>query len=372
MQIKFLLLSRIILSATLIIGEFFFVNSALAGPAPCTVEYLISEINDANSTPLTTDTIDLSPGCTYILKNIDNSIAGSNGLPVISSPIIINGHNATILRYPSAERFRLFYVAPVGNLSINDLTLTGGYSYNPAAPNDIPTNSGGAIRNDGQLAVSRSTIRRNSGREGGGIFSINDMVIKYVTIDANDDYRGLPGGAGIRNEGNAAIANTTISRNGFFPTNDTADGIFNAQGGYLEMVNSTVSGNAGCGIDNEGDLVLNHVTDALNGACAVASGGDLYTSNSIFTGGCDGTVHPTFPNVTTHASCGGPVVPLFAMHLGPLANNGGLTQTHALQPGSVAIDIVDRLCLPTDQRDVSRPQGPKCDAGAYEYVAPPP
>ena len=57
--------------------------------------------------------------------------------------------------------------------------------------------------------------------------------------------------------------------------------------------------------------------------------------------------------------------------LGPLANNGGPTQTQALGAGSPAIDAVISGCPPpaTDQRGVSRPQGAACDIGAFE--APP-
>ena len=55
--------------------------------------------------------------------------------------------------------------------------------------------------------------------------------------------------------------------------------------------------------------------------------------------------------------------------LGPLADNGGPTQTRALSPGSPAIDLF--ACIPTvDQRGVARPTGSKCDAGAYEFAAP--
>ena len=61
------------------------------------------------------------------------------------------------------------------------------------------------------------------------------------------------------------------------------------------------------------------------------------------------------------------------LNLGPLANNGGPTQTHALLSGSVAIDAVsdctdtDNNPLTTDQRGVLRPQGSACDVGAYEF-----
>jgi hypothetical protein len=60
--------------------------------------------------------------------------------------------------------------------------------------------------------------------------------------------------------------------------------------------------------------------------------------------------------------------------LGPLANNGGPTQTHALLTGSVALDSASpappgsggNSCERTDQRGVLRPQNGRCDMGAYE------
>ncbi len=375
MQINISFLARIILSIILI-GVICLPGCTLPGPDPCTVEYLISKINEANSTPVTTDTIDLPAGCIYTLTEVDNKTNGNNGLPAITSPIIINGRHSTIRRDPATlEDFRLFYVSFFiqADLTLTELTLSGGYSYNPDLPNNVPSNSGGAIYNSGHLSVFKSTIRENFGREGGGIYNANTMTLSDVTIDSNQDYFGLPGGAGIYNEGVATITNTTISHNGFNPA-QPADGIFN--NGDLEMTNSTVSHNAGCGIDNEGELVLNHVTIAFNEGCAIASAGDLYTSNSIFaqpagTGGCSNIIHPVFPNLDMDGTCGGLTVPIAALELDPLADNGGATQTHALRAGSVAIDMVVRECLPTDQRSVSRPQGAKCDVGAYEYVVPP-
>ena len=56
--------------------------------------------------------------------------------------------------------------------------------------------------------------------------------------------------------------------------------------------------------------------------------------------------------------------------VGPLANNGGATQTHALLPGSPAINAgTNSGCPSTDQRGVARPIGAKCDIGAYEAPA---
>jgi hypothetical protein len=62
--------------------------------------------------------------------------------------------------------------------------------------------------------------------------------------------------------------------------------------------------------------------------------------------------------------------------LGPLQNNGGPTKTHALLPGSPAIDAGnDAVCAADpvnglDQRGVARPQGASCDIGAYEAIVP--
>jgi hypothetical protein len=55
--------------------------------------------------------------------------------------------------------------------------------------------------------------------------------------------------------------------------------------------------------------------------------------------------------------------------LAALANNGGPTQTMALQPGSAAIDTADPAkCPGNDQRGVTRPQGSACDIGAFEVA----
>jgi len=54
--------------------------------------------------------------------------------------------------------------------------------------------------------------------------------------------------------------------------------------------------------------------------------------------------------------------------LGPLQNNGGQTQTHALLTGSPAIDAgTNTGCPTTDQRGIARPQGATCDIGAFEF-----
>jgi hypothetical protein len=76
-------------------------------------------------------------------------------------------------------------------------------------------------------------------------------------------------------------------------------------------------------------------------------------------------------NVMTDGSCNptpeDQVVAAGAAGLGPLADNGGPTLTHALDAASPAIDAADDAqCPAVDQRGVTRPQGASCDAGSYE------
>ena len=56
------------------------------------------------------------------------------------------------------------------------------------------------------------------------------------------------------------------------------------------------------------------------------------------------------------------------LKLGPLQDNGGPTMTHALLPGSVAIDVIpaDMCEVDEDQRGEPRPGGTMCDVGAFE------
>lgn len=62
--------------------------------------------------------------------------------------------------------------------------------------------------------------------------------------------------------------------------------------------------------------------------------------------------------------------------LGPLADNGGPTKTHALQLPSPAINAVPQGAngcatdITTDQRGIKRPQGGKCEIGSFEDESP--
>jgi hypothetical protein len=351
----------------------------------CSVDDLIQRINEANSTPATVDTLELSAGCFYGLDVTNNKLDGANGLPIINSSIIIIGHGATIARNPgNPDHFRIFYIAGMGDLTLNDLTLTGGYSFNPEDPANFFSNSGGAIYNRGELVIERSRIERNfasNNGEGGAILNIGTLEISNSTFDGNEGGRGQ-GGAFLSNWGEATITGSTVSRNGLL---EDQDAIWTQ--GTLSMTNSTISGNGGSGINNDfGDVHLNYVTIAYNPRFGMSgSSGHWYVTNSLLAFNGRGACTPTLPlsspsssNIMdTDGTCGGLTVPEADVRLSPLGNYGGLTETHALGVGSAAIDVVAPQsgvythlvpgCIPTDQRGEPRPYGSGCDLGAYEY-----
>ncbi len=81
------------------------------------------------------------------------------------------------------------------------------------------------------------------------------------------------------------------------------------------------------------------------------------------------------PDTCSFTATGDKIVPPSSVGLGPLANNGGPTETRALLAGSPAIDggnpggCTDPSGAPltTDQRGEPRPAGAHCDIGAFEF-----
>jgi hypothetical protein len=365
-------------------------------PVLCTVPDLIHRINDANATPATLDTLNLSADCTYQLAYAVDYTEGDSGLPAITSPIILNGHGTTISRNPvDPDRFRLFFIAGPGDLTLNDLTLTGGYSFNHDDPDNSMSNSGGAIFNRGKVTINRSRIvmnfANNSG-EGGAILNIGTLEVSDSTFDGNEDgINTIMGGAALANWGDATITGSAFTRNGHLADQDA---IWTQ--GSLSMTNSTISDSGWGGIDNEfGDTHLNYVTIAYSHRTGMSGvSGHVYMTNSLlaFNGlsNCSPGLplfNPSESNIMdTDGTCGGITVTEADLQLAPLGDYGGLTETHALGAGSAAIDRVapfsevlthvDPGCIPIDQRGAHRPAGPGCDLGAYEFngdeVAPAP
>ena len=200
------------------------------------------------------------------------------------------------------------------------------------------------------------------------------------------------GGAIYNTQSSPTLVNVTFSGNklvGASGGSPKGGAMFNTVNSSPTLVNVTFSGNSAAGISEGGALyneagsnpVLNGVTFSGNTA---HFGGALYSQtgtapaiyNTVFWGDSSeiGLINSTPTIVDSLIQTGCPVgasctnVIAGNPSLGPLQNNGGLTNTMALGPNSAALDAGghNSTCPGTDQRNVARPQGVYCDMGAYE------
>jgi CSLREA domain-containing protein len=224
-------------------------------------------------------------------------------------------------------------------------TLTGGQG-------GISVNGSGLTITD--LTVSGNTGQGNNTAAGLAVLGGSGNVVERATLSGNT-------GGGLRVEGDVTVRNVTVSGN-------TGDGVNSTESQPPpNLINVTIASNGGAGIhtfsNSFGPMQVKSTLVANNsgGNCVTPAGRPLGSQGSNLSS--DTTCAASFSQAGDQNN----VNPL----LGPLANNGGLTQTHALLAGSPAIDGVVSGCPPpaTDQRGVSRPQGARCDVGAYE--APP-
>ena len=339
---------------------------------------------------------------------------GLGQLPTVTSPLTVNGRGAanTVIRAhasPNTATARVFQIAFGGNLTLNLLTVRNGRCNGACAGT---TNNGGGIYNAGTLSVTNSIINGNSASGlGGGIYSIATLSITNSSLSGNsaDSGGGISSsgsltvvtstfsantvsglGGGIYNLGTLTVSHSTFSSNS---ANNSGGGIFHSFSSTTANVrNSTFAGNTagifGGGIHStdQVNLIVTNSTLSTNSANGFgASGGGIYRAsgagsvtlrNTIVTnspagGNCSPGITNGGNNMDSGPTCGwasnngsrSNTLP----RLGPLANNGGPTLTLALLPGSPAIDAGNpATCTASDQRGVARPQGDRCDMGAYE------
>jgi len=365
-----------------------FVLSGCGPPAPCTTDFLVWSINNANGNGPGTDTINLDPGCVYQLGVVDNTIDGNNGLPSITSSIVINGNGATVRRSTGAQKsaIRLFHISQGGELVLNDIRLYDGLGMEPPDVSILLRNSGGAIFNNGVLTVNNSDLDYNRAtQKGGGIYNAGTMTVNATTFQNNGvNILNAPGesGGAIYNIGIATIVDSTFVGN---IASQSAGAIANSYGGMMTITNSTISANSttlsgiasGAAIMNSGNLHISYTTITSNAGTtsgAVWSATDtIEIVNSIIAtnlpSNCSypATSPTSGPNLDNDGSCDNFTI-TDDPQLGPLASNGGPTQTHHIAPSSPAKNAAAGSCPATDQRGEPRPHGSACDLGSYELT----
>ncbi|HEX9005557.1 MAG TPA: putative Ig domain-containing protein, partial [Blastocatellia bacterium] len=348
------------------------------------------------------------PGCSPFTINfsVTGTITLTNGQLLVTHPnLTVNGPGASQLTVSGNNASRIFEINSAATASISELTITNGNGVGLTASGDgggiyskgkltltgcvvtgntttgVTIHEGGGINNAGTqlLTLTNCTISNNTANFGGaGVISVGNLVMTGCTVANNTNtYTSDSGrGGGIETYATTTITNSTISNNHIDNgTGDNAGGIWNCCG-PLTIINSTITGNSAAGnsgAPSAGGLlqdsccggsvtVLNSIIAGNTGTSgAVADAGGTFISNGYNLIG-DGTGSTGFTG--TGDQVGTTATPINAF-LSVLGNFGGLTQTHALLPGSPAINAGTSTSAPTtDQRGISRFGA--TDIGAFE------
>jgi len=261
-------------------------------------------------------TITLTGGELLIDKNL--TIQGPTGA------LTISGNNAS----------RIFNVSAGVNFTFSNLTISGGQA---------GSGSGGGISNLGNLTILNSTLTGNSATSNGGAILTEGGVVRIInsTISGNNAGSGVGGGLFNGGTSQTTITNSTITNNN--------EGIRHLSSSPLLLNNTIVARNPECGSCDQVDVFVDTM-EVPTATIDPASSNNLIGVNTGVIGISNGV------NGNQIGSAGAPVNPL----LGPLANNGGPTFTHALNNFSPAVDAgnnalaVDQnsAALTTDQRGV--------------------
>jgi beta-glucanase (GH16 family) len=316
-------------------------------------------------------TISFAPG----LAN--GTISLSSGELTLTKPVTIDGAAAPGLAISGNDTVRPIVVNPTINVTIKNLTITHGFGWqlaggilnngnltldhvqvlnnrveadssdwwmggagiyngdgssltlvNSTVANNHAnggTNGGGIYAMFNSLVIlDRSTVSGNSANVGGGLRTLGDLDIVNSTISDNSAY-GWHGGALFHTNGIVDIRNSTIANNRGpdWAPSTIFIGSFDAAVPKLILTNTIISGNQW------------YACDHWTGSSVVISGGHNLVQ--------DGTCNPVASDLI-----------LGDAGLGLLSDNGGPTWTHALLPGSPALDAADdAVCPATDQRGVT-------------------
>jgi predicted outer membrane repeat protein len=199
---------------------------------------------------------------------------------------------------------------------------------------------GGALRvGNGPVSIKNVLFHDNhADQQGGALWTgeVANLNITNVTMSGNSAELG--GGLMIASSGGGTITNATIAYN---TASGHGGGIYGGSG--ITLRNTIVAHNTA---GNPWNINHNCGTTYSNG------GGNVQYPARI----SDGNDH----NCVDGAKMQDPI-------LLPLGDNGGGMQTHALSAESPAVNAgTNTECPKIDQRGVARPQGDKCDSGAFE------
>ncbi len=322
--------------------------------APCSLRQAIQDANEAGEPE---NVVQLEPGA-YTLSFGSLALAPKAGVEDLvglasrASEVEIKGQNT-----PNSTS-ALSIGSPAGlvpEVGISTVKITESHSHKP----------GGAISiNSANVTLTDVAIEGNvATEEGGGIEMAEGKLNIADSVIAGNTVEGTPGtGGGIDVKVGAVVfANDTIAGNTAL---SAGGGVYN--GGQLSVFSATIAGNearVGGGLAGSNSAELVNTIIALNGHkdCSIEIN-DPLGHNLADDGSCKLGQAGDKPEVNAGLAPleGAPKpTPL-------LADNGGFTETIALQSTSAALAAgSESACPPADQRGVARV--PKlCDIGAFQ------
>ena len=251
--------------------------------------------------------------------------------------------------------------------------------------NTAVSDGGGILNLSDEVEIIDSTISRNeAGDNGGGIATFSNGPLAVLTLNRStvDHNEARISGGGIYNFGSDVhITNSTISTNEITGTGG-GGGLFNedTQSSTMTLVNVTVAFNISSPLSsNSGIHNASSIPDQVSLRNTIVAENDPVD--------CSGEIDSAGNNLDSDGTCvleGTGDISNGDAELGPLQDNGGYTETHALLTGSDAIDTGSNAgCAAdpvdnTDQREELRPEDGDntgssiCDIGAYEAPGPEP
>ncbi len=341
---------------------------------------------------------------------IDFAVTGTIGLTsgelLVNKVLTISGPGPEKLAINGNAKNRVFHVNHFpGNITISGLTITNGHA-----------DSGGGIYNDhALLTVTNCAIDGNyAAHFGSGIYNdghaggIASVVIDNSSVVRNSGNNAIYNDADLIGSAGTLITNSTVSDNVGDAIHSAACGSPHGGSPQVQITSSTISGNSG-GIFND---CLSHTV--ISNSTSSGNAGGIYNvwtaeiTHSTFSNIGSNIYNDTFFGRPASMSIGstvlkaGPSEPNIVNHgtitsygysvssddgggylngsgdqintdpiLGPLQDNGGPTFTHALLPGSPAIDAGDPNFVPPpfyDQRGpgFDRVRNGRIDTGSFE------
>src|SRR5438034_4614339 len=337
----------------------------------------VTTTNDSGPGSLRQALADANDGDTITFA-VAGAISLTSAELVITNNITISGPGADLLavsRAANAAPFRIFHVMLGHTVIIEGLTISNGSVLNAF---------GGGIYNfESALTVISCALASNSalGQQGsgGGIFSNGGGAggnASLIIINSALSGNAATTGGAIDNNGSSGMANLTISNStlsgnsasfaGGGVNDNTANGTAS-----ITITNSTLSENTSANISMFKEGMLDIGNTVLK---AAVSGVNLdigklvtVTSRGYNVSSDDGGGFLTGPGDQINTD------PM----LGPLQDNGGPTFSHALLPGSPAINAGDPNFTPPpffDQRGpgFDRVVNSHMDKGSFEVQGPTP